>query len=368
MFEKKCIVPSCTNVSKTHPKKIFLSVPKEKKRRLEWFEKIGVKFPLNSHSLYCCEDHFDLSTDAENWMYFKIIGTNLKLKRVVVPHRNLTAANATSQSQLTDSAKKKKLELRNSIDKKMNKVARDLFPSIVEKVEPEDVSFPVWAIPAVYIYHPQQTEMFLQTTTNSETHIQENHNDHQQFGLGSPINQNKILPNLVAESYNKNQDKQIQDSLNDSRYVCAKYMKPYKCKKCPRFQTNFLQELKLHYHRGHNNKTHVQRERSLNDPCDQEHLKALLNDHARGSETWFENIEVLIQHVDDEIEEFNSNDPQAVNFVKVIVIDPSDVSIMNKNKDYAQPRDSGIRKRCRPRILKPPPSKSRTINHQVKLK
>ena len=66
MLQKKCIVPSCKSLSTTHPEKIFLSVPKDKERRQKWFEITALDLNLKkgSHSLYCCEDHFNVSVSC----------------------------------------------------------------------------------------------------------------------------------------------------------------------------------------------------------------------------------------------------------------------------------------------------------------
>ena len=71
------------------------------------------------------------------------MGSSLKLKAAVVPHKNLIASIVTSKSQLTDSAKKRKRYLLNVIDKNTNSVARELFPSrsmdvAMQSVEPQE--------------------------------------------------------------------------------------------------------------------------------------------------------------------------------------------------------------------------------------
>ena len=61
---KWCFVPGCKNTSSTTPKKIFLNVPRDLKRRRLWArlarrEDAGCLTARNVW--YCCEDHFDVS-------------------------------------------------------------------------------------------------------------------------------------------------------------------------------------------------------------------------------------------------------------------------------------------------------------------
>lgn len=63
VYNKWCFVPGCKNNSKKTPMKKFLCVPRHREKRKKWFEAVGREIrgtSLNS-SLYCCEDHFNVS-------------------------------------------------------------------------------------------------------------------------------------------------------------------------------------------------------------------------------------------------------------------------------------------------------------------
>ena len=59
---KWCFVPECTNTSKNNPKKIFISVPRNLKRKKEWFAaaRRNLKNVSIKPTFYCCEDHFNV--------------------------------------------------------------------------------------------------------------------------------------------------------------------------------------------------------------------------------------------------------------------------------------------------------------------
>ncbi|KAF6205781.1 hypothetical protein GE061_019955 [Apolygus lucorum] len=84
-------------------------------RRRVWFS--IAKLPVSTHHFYCCEDHFDLQKDTENWMWYKTVGQKLILKPNIVPHMCLGTPRKTEHdavkrtgSQLSDSSKKRKLQ------------------------------------------------------------------------------------------------------------------------------------------------------------------------------------------------------------------------------------------------------------------
>jgi len=59
---KWCFVPECTNTSIKTPGKIFLTVPRDIKRRKLWLRmarRDDVTNPPTS-CLFCCEDHFNV--------------------------------------------------------------------------------------------------------------------------------------------------------------------------------------------------------------------------------------------------------------------------------------------------------------------
>ncbi|KAF2895661.1 hypothetical protein ILUMI_10520 [Ignelater luminosus] len=86
-----CIVPQCTNTSIKTPSKVFIHVPKDTKTRKIWLQSarrdpksISEKTPV-----FCCEDHFDMPNDMENWVKFDLMDrkVNKIMKKGVVPHR-----------------------------------------------------------------------------------------------------------------------------------------------------------------------------------------------------------------------------------------------------------------------------------------
>ncbi|XP_075990075.1 uncharacterized protein LOC142985657 isoform X3 [Anticarsia gemmatalis] len=90
MVRKYCIVPMCTNSSLKTPQKLFFSVPLNKNLRKKWIKVMKRADPLTETShVHCCEDHFDIEKDMENYVKYKLVGGMLKLKKNVVPHKFL---------------------------------------------------------------------------------------------------------------------------------------------------------------------------------------------------------------------------------------------------------------------------------------
>ncbi|GBM33434.1 hypothetical protein AVEN_55765-2 [Araneus ventricosus] len=90
---KYCLVPCCTNTTITAPDKIFLCVPNDRSKRNAWtkaMKRDNKKNPaLSTKSTHwCCEDHFSLEEDMENYWQWKLTGNvkRYKLKDGVVPH------------------------------------------------------------------------------------------------------------------------------------------------------------------------------------------------------------------------------------------------------------------------------------------
>ncbi|CAG9771292.1 unnamed protein product [Ceutorhynchus assimilis] len=90
---KTCLVPMCINSAIKMPSKIFIRLPNSanQTRREKWStacrrntEDISEK----SGGVYVCEDHFNLKEDMENYIQFKLMGgnTKIKMKPGVVPH------------------------------------------------------------------------------------------------------------------------------------------------------------------------------------------------------------------------------------------------------------------------------------------
>lgn len=57
---KKCFVPYCKNSTINSPDKLFLTIPKERTKRLRWLKAVGIPNALVGHGKYCCEDHFQV--------------------------------------------------------------------------------------------------------------------------------------------------------------------------------------------------------------------------------------------------------------------------------------------------------------------
>ncbi|XP_046976292.1 uncharacterized protein LOC124542361 isoform X2 [Vanessa cardui] len=81
-----CFVPMCSSTSTKFPNKLFLTGPSDLKLRKKWFQAVKRSMFSPKTIIRCCEDHFDLENDVENWMKFKMIGGKLFLKKHVVPH------------------------------------------------------------------------------------------------------------------------------------------------------------------------------------------------------------------------------------------------------------------------------------------
>ncbi|XP_045450912.1 uncharacterized protein LOC123659783 [Melitaea cinxia] len=89
---KCCAVPDCKNTTFRTPNKLFFSIPVGE-RRSAWCKAMGRHEPeykpLHPNSTrFCCEDHFDLEKDMENYMRWKMMGTRrLSLKKGILPHK-----------------------------------------------------------------------------------------------------------------------------------------------------------------------------------------------------------------------------------------------------------------------------------------
>ncbi|XP_018569395.1 uncharacterized protein LOC108909508 [Anoplophora glabripennis] len=86
---KWCFIPKCTNTSVKTPSKIFVTVPVAPKRRENWFAaaRRNVTEVSPTSAVYCCEDHFDLEKDMENYMEYKWSNVKARMKRDIVPHK-----------------------------------------------------------------------------------------------------------------------------------------------------------------------------------------------------------------------------------------------------------------------------------------
>ncbi|XP_022900416.1 uncharacterized protein [Onthophagus taurus] len=135
---KYCFVPNCYNSSTEFPQKIFITVPYDSNVRAKWYAAVNSKQALNSSKhVFSCEDHFDLEKDAANWVYFKMMGSKLILKKDVLPNKKIEGKYFGSQ--LTDSAKKRKREnLEECSFRKRLFVSKD-----IDEPQPSTCSAPV---------------------------------------------------------------------------------------------------------------------------------------------------------------------------------------------------------------------------------
>ncbi|KAB0794888.1 hypothetical protein PPYR_11727 [Photinus pyralis] len=85
---KWCFVPVCKNTSCITPNKIFVSVPKDIKRRQKWFAaaRRNISEVSKKSTMYCCEDHFDLKEDMENYIEYTLSKVSARMKPNIVPH------------------------------------------------------------------------------------------------------------------------------------------------------------------------------------------------------------------------------------------------------------------------------------------
>lgn len=61
-YYKYCIVPNCTSTTITTPQKIFVTLPKDKKRRLKWQKAMKRHTFLSENTVkFVCEDHYNVS-------------------------------------------------------------------------------------------------------------------------------------------------------------------------------------------------------------------------------------------------------------------------------------------------------------------
>ncbi|KAG5880497.1 hypothetical protein JTB14_010089 [Gonioctena quinquepunctata] len=87
VVNKYCLVPDCPNTSMNAPEKLFINVPSDIKIRNVWQKAMRREvFVSNKSHVYCCEDHFKVEEDIENYMYIKtMISGKVRLKPRVVP-------------------------------------------------------------------------------------------------------------------------------------------------------------------------------------------------------------------------------------------------------------------------------------------
>lgn len=87
-YLKRCFIPNCTNNSSNTEKK-FIKIPSEPELKKLWYEKASM-YKFSSNREYCCEDHFDLKHDADNYNELCTTpGCEIILKKAVLPHKKL---------------------------------------------------------------------------------------------------------------------------------------------------------------------------------------------------------------------------------------------------------------------------------------
>ncbi|KAL1509287.1 hypothetical protein ABEB36_004049 [Hypothenemus hampei] len=88
-YYKYCLVSQCKSTTVQTPDKIFLRLPEDKNRRKKWLRacrRNEKEIAQNSKALHVCEDHFNLEEDMDNYIKFKLMGGQKKMKPEVVPH------------------------------------------------------------------------------------------------------------------------------------------------------------------------------------------------------------------------------------------------------------------------------------------
>lgn len=82
---KYCFAPDCKNTTKNNPGKKFICVPRDVNKRKLWLEAAGIPEKKLKPTSYCCEDHFDLKNDMENYLEHSLTGCKKRLKDSVIP-------------------------------------------------------------------------------------------------------------------------------------------------------------------------------------------------------------------------------------------------------------------------------------------
>ncbi|XP_071649786.1 uncharacterized protein [Temnothorax longispinosus] len=85
---RTCFVPLCGSTTKSTPNKVFATVPQDVTLRKKWFNAVRRDNLKNSKSnFFCCEDHFNLREDMENYQYYMMMGGSVKIRKNVIPHK-----------------------------------------------------------------------------------------------------------------------------------------------------------------------------------------------------------------------------------------------------------------------------------------
>ncbi|KAK3881935.1 hypothetical protein Pcinc_013659 [Petrolisthes cinctipes] len=103
-----CFVPMCKSTDKSTPGKIFVSVPSSHKIRKDWWIAARREFPMAKSHIYCCEDHFNLQEDMDNYMYYTMMGGPIRLKSGVRPHKFDCQGKVTPHNENREKLKRKR--------------------------------------------------------------------------------------------------------------------------------------------------------------------------------------------------------------------------------------------------------------------
>lgn len=72
MANRKCFVPTCSNNSQNSPNKIFVRIREDLRKK--WCHEAGAEY-YNVYTMYCCEDHFNVSIIIEVIDFYDIVCT-----------------------------------------------------------------------------------------------------------------------------------------------------------------------------------------------------------------------------------------------------------------------------------------------------
>ncbi|XP_038222773.1 uncharacterized protein LOC119840294 [Zerene cesonia] len=84
---KYCIVPTCRSTTFKCPNKLFFHVPNNPVRRRQWCEVMKRDLIGPKSTNYVCEDHFDVDSDVENIIRYRLFGGIPRLRSSVCPHK-----------------------------------------------------------------------------------------------------------------------------------------------------------------------------------------------------------------------------------------------------------------------------------------
>ncbi|KAJ8671172.1 hypothetical protein QAD02_002431 [Eretmocerus hayati] len=100
---KSCFVPDCNNTTVKTPKKIFVRLPSNELKHKLWRSAVETPEKKAKKTKYCCEDHFDLKNDLDNYWEWKNQGVSKRLRPNVLPRRSLKFENHSTEVHTPDS-------------------------------------------------------------------------------------------------------------------------------------------------------------------------------------------------------------------------------------------------------------------------